>query len=96
MRQRAFGLSGVTTAAVFAAFPPELVLAIAGLALLSTIGNGRLTALKEERDRDPALITFLVTASGVTLLGIGSAFWSLIAGTLTLATYHLQLPPDKP
>ncbi|PSR15696.1 hypothetical protein C8255_21740 [filamentous cyanobacterium CCP3] len=79
------GLFGATVTAVFAAFPPELVLAIAGLALLGTIGNGLFTALKEERDREPALITFLVTASGVTLLGIGSAFWGLIAGALALA-----------
>ncbi|MGG6241009.1 benzoate/H(+) symporter BenE family transporter [Nodosilinea sp. AN01ver1] len=79
------GLFGATVTAVFAAFPPELVLAIAGLALLGTIGNGLFTALKEERDREPALITFLVTASGVTLLGIGSAFWGLIAGAMALA-----------
>ncbi|MBE9159287.1 benzoate/H(+) symporter BenE family transporter [Nodosilinea sp. LEGE 06152] len=78
------GLFGATVTAVFAAFPPELVLAIAGLALLGTIGNGLFTALKDDRDREPALITFLVTASGVTLLGIGSAFWGLIAGALAL------------
>ena len=89
------GLFGATVTAVFAAFPPELVLAIAGLALLGTIGNGLFTALKEDRDREPALITFLVTASGVTLLGIGSAFWGLIAGTLALAIYHLTLPQTQ-
>ncbi len=76
------GLFGATVTAVFAAFPPELVLAIAGLALLGTIGNGLVTALGEEGDREPALITFLVTASGLTLFGIGSAFWGLIAGAL--------------
>ncbi|PSN14326.1 hypothetical protein C7293_12205 [filamentous cyanobacterium CCT1] len=89
------GLFGATVTAVFAAFPYELVLAIAGLALLGTIGNGLFTALKEERDREPALITFLVTASGVTLLGIGSAFWGLIAGTLALAIYQLKLPQTE-
>ena len=78
------GFFGATVAAVFAAFPSELVLAIAGLALLGTIGNGLFTALHDERDREPALITFLVTASGLTLFGIGSAFWGLIAGTLAL------------
>jgi len=78
------GLFGATVAAVFAAFPRELVLAIAGLALLGTIGNGLVLALTNERDREPALITFLVTASGVSLLGIGSAFWGLIAGILAL------------
>ncbi|XQQ06145.1 MAG: benzoate/H(+) symporter BenE family transporter [Leptolyngbya sp. IPPAS B-1204] len=68
------GLFGATVGAVFAAFPKELVLAIAGLALLGTIGNGLATALLNEKEREPALITFLVTASGVTLFGIGSAF----------------------
>jgi benzoate membrane transport protein len=78
------GLFGATVAAVFAAFPQELVLAIAGLALLGTIGNGLATALMHEKQREPALITFLVTASGVTLFGIGSAFWGLVAGGLAI------------
>jgi benzoate membrane transport protein len=78
------GLFGATVAALFAAFPRELVAAIAGLALISTIGNGLAAALTNERDREPALITFLVAASGVTLFGIGSAFWGLVAGSVTL------------
>ncbi|HSC80523.1 MAG TPA: benzoate/H(+) symporter BenE family transporter, partial [Chitinolyticbacter sp.] len=52
----------------------------AGLALINTIGNGLLAAVKDEAQREPALITFLVTASGLTLFGIGSAFWGLVAG----------------
>jgi len=78
------GLFGATVGALFAAFPRELVAAIAGLALIGTIGNGLAAALSSERDREPALITFLVAASGVTLFGIGSAFWGLISGSLTL------------
>ncbi|MBD2256532.1 benzoate/H(+) symporter BenE family transporter [Pseudanabaena sp. FACHB-2040] len=78
------GLFGATVGAVFAAFPQELVLAIAGLALLGTIGNGLATALSQEKEREPALITFLVTASGLTLWGIGSAFWGLVAGGVAL------------
>ncbi|NJO79301.1 MAG: benzoate/H(+) symporter BenE family transporter [Cyanobacteria bacterium RM1_2_2] len=78
------GLFGATVGAVFAAFPQELVLAIAGLALLGTIGNGLATALIYEKEREPALITFLVTASGIALFGIGSAFWGLIAGGLAM------------
>jgi benzoate membrane transport protein len=78
------GLFGATVGAVFAAFPKELVLAIAGLALLGTIGNGLATALIQEKEREPALITFLVTASGIALFGIGSAFWGLIAGGLAM------------
>jgi benzoate membrane transport protein len=82
------GVSGATVGAVFAAFPKELVMAIAGLALFGTIGNGLATALGDESRREPALITFLVTASGVTLAGIGAAFWGLVAGAL--ATFVLR------
>jgi benzoate membrane transport protein len=78
------GLFGATVGALFAAFPKELVLVIAGLALFGTIGNGLASALGNEKEREPALITFLVTASGVTLLGVGSAFWGLLAGVLAL------------
>jgi len=86
------GLFGATVAAVFAAFPQELVLAIAGLALLGTIGNGLAIALTDPQAREPALITFLVTASGVTLFGIGSAFWGLVAGTLAIAILQGKAP----
>lgn len=82
------GVSGATVGAVFAAFPKELVMAIAGLALFGTIGNGLAAALGDESRREPALITFLVTASGVTLAGIGAAFWGLVAGAL--ATFVLR------
>lgn len=82
------GVSGATVGAVFAAFPKELVMAIAGLALFGTIGNGLATALGDESRREPALITFLVTASGVTLAGIGAAFWGLVAGAM--ATFVLR------
>ena len=90
------GLFGATVAALFAAFPRELVLAIAGLALLGTIGNGLASALGQESQREPALITFLVTASGVSLFGIGSAFWGLVAGVLALLvlrTGTITTPP---
>ena len=74
------GLFGATVVAVFAALPKELVLTIAGLALLGTIGNSLFAALADEREREPALIAFLVTASGVSLAGIGAPFWGLLAG----------------
>ena len=78
------GLFGATVAAAFAAFPKELVLGVAGLALLGTIGNGLGLAMGQPGEREPALITFLATASGVSLFGIGSAFWGLVAGALAL------------
>jgi benzoate membrane transport protein len=84
------GLFSAAVTALFAAFPRELVLAIAGLALLGTIGNGLLAALKDEPQRDAALITFLVTASGLTLWSIGSAFWGLVAGLLALGVRRLK------
>ena len=79
------GIFGATVAALFAAFPKELVLTIAGLALLATIGNSLSAALADNEQREPALITFLVTASGISLLGIGAAFWGLVAGVVMLA-----------
>ncbi|MES2706677.1 MAG: benzoate/H(+) symporter BenE family transporter [Verrucomicrobiota bacterium] len=79
------GIYGATVTALFAAFPRELITAIAGLALLGSIGNGLATALGQEQHREPALISFLVTASGLTLYGIGPAFWGVVAGALALA-----------
>lgn len=78
------GLFGATVAAVLLAFPKALVMAVAGIALFGTIGSSLTTAMREESEREPALIAFLVTASGLSLGGIGSAFWGLVAGALTL------------
>ena len=77
------GLLGTAVALLFAALPQELVVAIAGLALLGTIGNGLAAATRDERWREPAVVTFLVTLSGITLLSIGAAFWGLVAGAVT-------------
>ncbi len=76
------GLFGATVAALLAALPHALVLAIAGIALIGTLGNSLATALGEEQQREAALVTFLVTASGLALLGIGAAFWGLVAGVI--------------
>ena len=77
------GLFGAAVTGVLTAFPRELVVAVAGLALLGSIGGGLAVALKDELHREAALITFLVTLSGVSLAGIGSAFWGVVAGALT-------------
>ena len=76
------GLFGATLAALFTSLPSELVISVAALALLGSIMNGLHGALAEPGQREPALITFLVTASGLTLAGIGSAFWGLLAGLI--------------
>lgn len=78
------GIFGAVVAGALAAFPAELVMAIAGLALLGSISAGLVGALHEERSREAALITFLVTLSGVVVAGIGSAFWGVVAGGLAL------------
>lgn len=80
----ALGVCGAVVASVLVAFPQELVLAIAGLALLGSIAGGLVTALEQESQREAALITFLVTLSGVVVFGIGSAFWGVVAGALAL------------
>ncbi len=76
------GLFGAAVTGVLTAFPRELVIAVAGLALLGSIGSGLAAALKDDVHREAALITFLVTLSGVSLAGIGSAFWGVVAGAL--------------
>ncbi|MCM8610850.1 benzoate/H(+) symporter BenE family transporter [Accumulibacter sp.] len=85
------GVFGATVGTLFLAMPRELVLAIAGFALLGTIGSGLASALVQESEREPALLTFLVTASGVSLASIGSAFWGLLAGLAAL--FVLRVTP---
>jgi len=77
------GVFGATIAALFAAFPRELVVSVAALALFGSIMSGLTNAMQDVRQREAALVTFMVTASGLTLLSIGSAFWGLVAGVLT-------------
>lgn len=78
------GLAGATVVALFAAFPPILVAVLAGLALLTTIANNLQQATQESPYRDAALLSFLLTASGVNFLGLASAFWGLVLGVLVL------------
>lgn len=80
----AIGVFGATVALVLAAFPTALIVVIAGLALLATIGNSLSSALENSEHREAALITFLVCLSGITLLGIGSAFWGVVAGLIAM------------
>ena len=78
----ALGLAGGTIVSLMAAFPQALVLAVAGLALLGTMAAGLSVAVKDERHREAAVLTFLVTLSGVTVAGVGSAFWGVVVGGL--------------
>ncbi|WP_339070135.1 benzoate/H(+) symporter BenE family transporter [Pseudomonas idahonensis] len=74
------GIFGATLASVFAALPKELIAALAGLALFGAISAGLSGAMADEKQREAALITFLVTASGMSFLGLAAAFWGLIFG----------------
>ncbi len=88
------GLFGAAVTGVLSAFPRELVATIAGLALLGSIGGGLALALRDDVYREAALITFLVTLSGVSLAGIGSAFWGVVAGGFAL--FVQQWRPRRP
>ncbi|MFD2132291.1 benzoate/H(+) symporter BenE family transporter [Pseudogracilibacillus auburnensis] len=74
------GIFGVTLATLFLILPATFIATLAGLALLGTIGSSLANALTNPNGRETALITFLATAANVTLLGVGGAFWGLVAG----------------
>lgn len=78
------GLGGAGIIAMFSVFPQSLILALAGLALLSTIGVNLKTSLEKDSTREAALITFLVTLSDVSFFDISSAFWGICFGVMTL------------
>ena len=69
---------------LIAALPPELIKTVAGLALMGAFAGALGSALSEGAKVFPAVMTLAVTASGLTLFGIGSAFWGLVAGLVTL------------
>ncbi|SAL12421.1 benzoate transporter [Caballeronia sordidicola] len=77
------GIFGATIAALFGSLPKALVVSVAALALFGSIMSGLTNAMQDVRQREAALVTFMVTASGLTLLSIGSAFWGLVAGVVT-------------
>jgi benzoate membrane transport protein len=88
------GLLGGAVVGLIAAFPSALVLALAGFALLGTIGGALAVATRDDGSREAALITFLVTASGLSLWGVGAAFWGVVAGALALAVQRAGRPPS--
>ncbi len=91
------GLAGGAVAMLLAAFPRELVAAIAGLALLGTIAGALATSLKDETHRDAAILTFLVCLSGISVFGIGAAFWGVVAGGVAtvVATWRRAAPTSR-
>lgn len=83
------GIFGSSITGVMAALPTSGIQMLAGLALLGTISGSLYQALNQESERDAAVVTFLVTASGLTLWGVGSAFWGLIAGGICYTVLRL-------
>lgn len=81
------GIFGGSIAGLMAALPLSWIQTLAGLALLGTISGSLYQALNHEAERDAAIVTFLMTASGATILGIGSAFWGLVLGGLCYAVF---------
>lgn len=71
------------TVALFAMLPKELIAALAGVALFPTIATALSASLADAGDRDAALVTFIVSASGMSLLGLRAAFWGLLFGVAT-------------
>lgn len=80
-----FGLVAGAATALIAASPPLLIEAVAGLALFGALAQALMQALQDDTHREAALITFLLTASGLSFFGIGGAFWGLLGGGLVLA-----------
>ena len=85
-----FGLAAGTFVALLGHMPKELVTAVAGLALFAPLMGGMAGMVKDQKDIEAALVTFLVTASGISILGVGAAFWGLLAGLLVWAVKRLQ------
>ncbi|RFA08801.1 benzoate transporter [Subtercola boreus] len=79
-----FGLGAGFAVALISASPPILITAVAGLALLGALVGAVTSALEDAAQRIPAIATFLVTASGIVIVGIGSAFWGLLVGGLIM------------
>ena len=76
------GIFGTSITGALKAFPPELVHIIAALALLPTVGTNLAIATRDESRREAAMLTFLITLSGVTVAKIGAPFWGVVAGII--------------
>ncbi|MGX5219639.1 benzoate/H(+) symporter BenE family transporter [Pseudomonas sp. S9] len=85
------GVAGATLVSLFAAFPQALIAALAGLALYGAISEALTRSISDPKERDSGLITFMVTASGVTFIGLSAAFWGLLFGLLTHMLLSLSL-----
>lgn len=85
------GLFAGSLVMLFSILPKELIAALAGLALLGAIATNMSVAMKDDSQRDAALITFLATVSGMHFLGFSSVFWGICIGMIS----HLLLTPKQ-
>lgn len=85
-----FAIFGASLVAIFAVLPPALIMLIAGLGLIGPFVNALALALNKQDERFAAIVTFAVTASGITIFSIGSAFWALIAGLIVAGMDYLS------
>ncbi|MGB7392252.1 benzoate/H(+) symporter BenE family transporter [Marinomonas sp.] len=83
------GLAGTSVVALFSVFPKSMIAALAGIALLGAIGMNLKSAVSNDQYREAALVTFLVTVSGVSFAGIASAFWGIVLGSVFLLAAKL-------
>jgi benzoate membrane transport protein len=86
------GLGGGLATALVLLSPPVLVEAVAGLALLGALAAALASAVAEPSGREAAAVTFVVTAAGVGFLGIGPAFWGLLAGGAVTLLHRRRAP----
>lgn len=82
------GTFGGALALLFSSLPRELIAALAGLALVGAITTGLVGVVNDDKHRDASVLTFLVTASGMSFLGLGAAFWGLVIGGLAYLVLH--------
>lgn len=90
------GFCALTLMTLFQAMPTALIMALAGIALLPTIGSSLQHAFIESPYKEAALITFLVTASDFTLWNMGSALWGVVAGIITILVSALISAKKQP
>ena len=85
-----FAFFGASLVAIFAVLPANLIILVAGLGLLAPLTNALTLAMNDPQERTAATVAFAVTASGLAVFGVGSAFWGLVAGIAVLGLERVK------
>ena len=88
------GLFAGSIVLFFTSFPSEMIAIIAGLALLGAISNSLMVAMEDKQHLDASLVAFMTTASGISVFGIGSAFWGVVLGSLVYGLFRTMSPAN--